>query len=563
MEVLLREIQEVGAGRAEARERDVAAREITIGCAADQLLQLLGEGIASRHAVIKLAQGRLVVSCTSSQRILLNGKETNGAPLEVGDRLELGGSHLLVAKPPAGFDAALEIRASKTSDPRKFEAAFRTDLDATWLSKRRAAWLIVLVVAAGTFVIPYLAARGGRAAARLPNWVPKDHAWSIGPLQAAHQYVAGGKCQACHAQLFEVVQDQACVQCHASVRAHVTAAHLALTSLGASQPCTTCHREHQDVPEAFLDRGDGRCIACHADAARTFGSLARASVTGFGEGRHPAVKPNLASTAGSPPGAVEGPLEQTNLRFSHALHLEDEGVAQENGGQALACSDCHRLATGGEHFEPITMATRCARCHKLTFDPSDPDRQLPHGKQPREIAQILLEYFSRKFTDPALADKSKGPARRIPGQPEDRGNGSGCDEPVYKCARRAAEDELKDQVTKRGCFLCHAFREQKARDLIERFTVEPIHLTDPDYYPAARFPHDRHLVVRGAAGDAACLTCHPARSSKVSADVLVPTLNVCEGCHSDRPVPNQIEVKCVSCHDYHPHGPTGTLAKLP
>jgi predicted CXXCH cytochrome family protein len=62
-------------------------------------------------------------------------------------------------------------------------------------------------------------------------------------------------------------------------------------------------------------------------------------------------------------------------------------------------------------------------------------------------------------------------------------------------------------------------------------------------------------------GDMACKQCHAADQSSVSSDLLIPDLDNCLGCHSDRPVADRVAISCVDCHSYHPYssGYTGTI----
>lgn len=218
---------------------------------------------------------------------------------------------------------------------------------------------------------------------------------------------------------------------------------------------------------------------------------------------------------------------------------------------ALGCVDCHTLAPDGEHFVPITMARSCASCHPLSFDPNAPTRQLPHGK-PLEAMYVIEDYFARKFSDPTLPVVRTTQARRLPDREKDAALPvDTCSGPSYLCAQRRAAAEIENQFAGRGCVSCHTVSDSHAKDIHDRFQVMPIRLTR-DYFSQARFSHKAHAIQKDLTGDAACLSCHDARLSKLSSDVMIPDIKKCLECHGDRNVPGRVTTQCVSCHIYHP-----------
>ena len=244
--------------------------------------------------------------------------------------------------------------------------------------------------------------------------------------------------------------------------------------------------------------------------------------------------------------ALDKAVEQSNLKFSHTQHLDPDRVLRRGDSQPLNCADCHRLEPDGEHFEPITMENRCADCHELTFDPGAPDRQLPHGK-PREVVLTLQDYFTRKFSDPN-AGRSTRERRRLPGHEEEEQTCTGA---PFDCAMRSAHAEIENQFTRRGCVGCHVVVDTQSESDFDRFQVYPIRFAR-DYFPAGRFDHRSHQIQGKLTGDAACLSCHKAKESQDSKDLMLPAMGKCEECHGDRPAVERVAVQCVSCHSYHP-----------
>lgn len=244
---------------------------------------------------------------------------------------------------------------------------------------------------------------------------------------------------------------------------------------------------------------------------------------------------------------VAGAREQSNLKFSHAQHLDPEHVTRLNGGGALGCADCHTLSADGEHFIPITMQRSCAACHELTFDPKAPERQLPHGR-PRDAILLIQDYFVRQAVDPtAAADGFQ--RRRLPGQ---QAEAPPCTEAPLVCATRRAQDEIEHQfTTTRGCAECHEVTDLHSADVLERFRITPVRLTR-DYFAQVHFSHRMHAVQQDKTGDDACVSCHAVRKSNSSADLFIPDLPKCLECHTEGAVADRVTLQCTSCHSYHP-----------
>jgi hypothetical protein len=429
MEALLRQCKDGPDGATEYTDTEVSADELSLGSSADCTVQLLGEAVAPEHAVIRSAAGRISLACRSGQRVLLNGTPTAGSPLKVGDKLELGGHRLQLVEPPMGFELALEIRQDPNVSASSFERAFRTDLSETWLSRRRAAWTLVLLALLGAFVIPLATIYLHRAGRTTPPAVVDDTFWTAGPLSPAHELATGKRCDGCHEALFVHVRDSACRDCHKTVGDHVAAPRLAQTQLTA-QRCAECHQEHNQSGANVVIRSNGLCTDCHAHPERKFQALGRKAVTGFDAKQHPPFTVDLLKPAYSTPGAIaqikwqamrepiQQAQEQSNLNFSHAKHLEATRVRKPGNNAPLGCADCHVLGADGEHFIPITMQSSCISCHELTFDSAAPNRQLPHGK-PRDAMLLIQDYYARLVIDPhppAAATDNAFQRRRLPGQ---------------------------------------------------------------------------------------------------------------------------------------------------
>jgi len=585
MDVLLRNVRPRPNGTVDFLDTAVVCSAITIGSAANSTIQLLGRSVGTAHAVIATAGAGFKITCRHRHRVTVNGEFCVTRNLAAGDKIEVGGHHLTIIQPPAGFDCAIEVRTNSQIGASQFEAAFATDLDNTWLSKRSASWLLIAFTVSFMLAIPLWTISLHRHGSMTPRGLPDDASWSSGPLSRVHAQATRDKCAACHQTLFVQVQDNACRECHKTTHDHVSAELRESTKVG-QQRCGECHREHYGAEAQLIADDDAMCVACHAHADEKFASLHVQNVAGFAPQEHAAFTVSLQKLADtSADGIVNqqwiryrvslaGAHEQSNLKFSHAQHLDATKVTSVTTGQALGCGDCHLPTDDGEGFLPITMNNSCSMCHQLTFDFSAPNRQLPHGK-PADAILMIEDYFARKFSDPAPATTSKA-TRRTPDVDRDPSRNRDvdiCNASAVICARQRARAEVENQFIGRGCVSCHVVLDTGSPDVHERFQVTPVRLGS-DYFPDVRFNHKIHRIQGTLTGDAACEACHRARKSSEAKDLLLPELDRCLRCHrdkesskrsapttpvsaadvllSDREKDKFVTLQCISCHLYHP-----------
>ncbi len=557
MQTLLRNLRRGTDGIPELQDTEIAGEAISIGAAPDCHIQLLGADIAPRHATLRQAGTVTSLVCRRGCRVVVGGRSVASAKLTHGDVVEIGTHRLTIAAPPAGFDLAVEIEAGADVPTSEFERAFRTDLQQTWLSRRRASWLLAVLVPILAFAVPLGVVFLERGEGHAPRWLPRDSFWSTGELVPAHAQTAGDDCRVCHRQLFRHVQDGDCRECHELIGDHIAAAHADLRGLGPTQRCAQCHREHDASGGSLTVMSDALCTGCHADPQVDFRAVGLAAVARFHAGDHPAFKATLLRPKGpAGPGtvpewqslrtAVAGATETTNLSFSHQQHLDVEKVQRQSDGQPLGCGDCHRAEPGGEHFAPVSMAGVCSGCHELSFDEDAPRRQLPHGR-PQDAILMMQDYFTRRYTDPAAREEQFVRRRRPDRQPA----AAECTDTPIVCARQRAAREIDTQFTRRGCVSCHAVDDTRAADIRERYFVRPVRLVH-DYFTNTRFNHRAHSIHGDLRGDDACAACHRARDSRSSEDLLLPDLDDCLECHSDRPALDRVALGCTSCHSFHP-----------
>jgi predicted CXXCH cytochrome family protein len=559
MDILLREVRSGARSFEEQQDTEVSATELTLGAAPDQMIQLIGSGIAPKHAVLRQSGTNLVLQCRRGCRVTFGGRDVRKATLTTGDSVSLGGHTLTLFEPPPGFDVAIELRVADAAADAAYQSAYRTSLEQTWLGKRASSWtLLAVVLAAGLLVPLALLTWHGDRSATAWQVLPTDQLWSTGPLLPAHAVAIGNDCSACHTKLFQRVQDQQCLTCHATTHDHL---HADLSAALDYQPprCAACHREHH-APPALVITADRLCTDCHADPGRFAPHAELDVVTGFSMTTHAPFVAHLLKPVVREGGTgllfdwriVREPaatgVEASNLKFPHDVHLDPARVRKLNDDSVLGCIDCHRLSADREHFEPVTMDRHCRACHELKFDPSEPERELPHG-QPVEVVLALEGHFMRKFGNPQLAAEPP-PRRRVPNRDDTRDR---CTDGVFQCASRATLSEAVNQFTRRGCVTCHVVEDSGRAEIYTRFQVHPVRLVT-DYFPSARFDHQKHLTQRDVRGDAACLSCHPADVATTSAELLIPDIDNCVACHADQRHrgADRVVLNCVNCHDYHP-----------
>jgi hypothetical protein len=541
--------------QAEYRQVVLKARRLTIGRAADRHVQLDHAEVSSRHAIVYSVLGRLRVRAIGAGTVIVNGERCRNAWLRTGDVMTLGVARLTVEQQRAGGVIVLRLNDPHALSTKKIEAANDLSLKEAGLNPRRWSWLLVMGLLCIGFLSPFAGAiiSPFRAALRAAPLVPSDALWLPGPLHDRHRAV-GDDCNVCHTKPFERVANAACVKCHRSVQHHV-AARSPDAVLFAGSRCTDCHLEH-DAQKSLVDRSPVGCVACHAELKSLKPDTRLLNVNDFSR-THPDFELSVLSPVRSndelvwrpvaiPAAARDAARQESNLIFSHQVHLDSKGIDSPKGRQKLACNNCHQPDAGGRFMQPIRMETHCSGCHTLQFDEADPGATVPHGDVPR-MFKALEEHFSRAFLDPAIGGTvpSKG-APRLPGNEqkilthdEQRRALAWADSQSMAVARELLE--------KRVCVECHKITRNPLRaEGPERWRVEPVRLTER-WFPRARFSHAAH-------GTSACSTCHhDVESDDDSATIEMPSISVCRDCHGDDDR-RKASSTCIMCHDFHNAG---------
>jgi hypothetical protein len=232
--------------------------------------------------------------------------------------------------------------------------------------------------------------------------------------------------------------------------------------------------------------------------------------------------------------------DRSNLKFDHAVHLDEEGIVTPDGRRVVECVDCHVPEPGGARMTPIAMDENCSVCHALTFDADDPDREVPHG-DPEGVVQVLIEYYSARL----LGDDPDAGRQRIrrPGRALTRADRDKAAAEAKIRAMQIAEDLFE----RRACVNCHEVSDSGNAQMPWR--VEPVRLTE-SFFPHANFSHAAHDTEVTS-----CDGCHDASSSDSSHDVLIPGIETCRDCHGSgsatRNSSSQTASACIMCHSFH------------
>jgi hypothetical protein len=206
----------------------------------------------------------------------------------------------------------------------------------------------------------------------------------------------------------------------------------------------------------------------------------------------------------------------------------------------LACASCHLPDASGTRMQPVDFETMCQRCHALTFDVTEPERQVPHAKI-QEIINTLDEFYARRALEGEIKDPTAPPnlrTRRRPGQPvtpEIR-------QEALSFARDKSRTVAESLFTGRACTVCHAVSPGRAAD--EPWMVAPVRVAGV-WFPKSVFDHGSHTTM-------ACDGCHKAETSTAATDVLLPDMESCRMCHAgEGGGHDKLSSGCIACHGYH------------
>ena len=566
MKILLRSID---SANAPATERSLEVAVLKIGRGADQDIVLGDLRLALAHAELLPQQGLLGTTVRLQVRdrlsVKVNGTPQVSATLKSGDVLNFGRYSLTVGNSRDDFDLVLTLqqRLAAHEERSARKAAFKTTLTDTAWSRRRLSWLLFTLLILTTLALPLLRyfqqppAQWSAERTLLPaRQLKPDILWNSGPLSNAHQALTAD-CGVCHQQPFVQVRDDSCKGCHADLREHAGSLKVTAQPPFAEQRCTDCHREHNGA-QGLIPTANAACTVCHADPSQLPGKPGLPTAD-FSKS-HPEFLLKLArksAVGANPPfvwtearqGTPDALHEDTGLKFPHDVHLLKQGIDAPESRRKLVCNSCHAPNADRSGFLPVQMQPHCADCHRLDFDPQQPQRLLPHGDVDA-AAQTVRDHYARLALAGGVLSAGAPAAvsaRRRPGEmlPAERAKAA------LAWADAEAQKTLIDVFEKRSCALCHS---------VERLNGEPLHwqiaavAAQLPAFSALVFPHGAHQTET-------CASCHASADSKHSEEVLLPDITRCRDCHGDTGALVETAASCQSCHVYHLHpgAPAQTL----
>ena len=491
----------------------VRGNVLRIGRGTNAHLRSESPAVALEHADIEATDEGFFVSDAGSVtgtyvdgRAVERARLVKGSVVEIGDlRIEVKtadpGKPLFVAvssataQPTLAAEPAAPVESEPVAQPATGGRALRlkkTDFAAAYRLRRpyftKISAIAIVVIAALVFVAKVTEPQNRRAF--MPGGVSSAHARA---RDATGRSVAN-RCDACH-EPWRGVSDRKCSACHAK------APHSEVQA--AAPTCADCHPEHRGATR-LAAMPDTRCVGCHGNllAHVQWGVQPHipAKITSFGVD-HPDFR---------------FPADPDDLRFNHALHL------RLTTGPHLTCTTCHAMR--GPRPAAITFSADCQSCHRLTFDSRFPTAEVPHGIGVDAVyGAIIAAYSNHREVLARSAAERREMLRSMPPTPE---------------ATRALV--AAEQVIKTKCALCHDV--QRSASAVS--VVKPVIRTQ--WLERVRFDHQRHQTVD-------CQSCHDqARSSKRTADVLLPSRHKCEPCHAATKGGAATASTCVTCHEYHP-----------
>jgi predicted CXXCH cytochrome family protein len=569
MTFLVRQISRTADGREIIRPYSYSAGTIFVGRDAACEIHIADLAAGLRHASITaLDSGHIEIASTGGLGFGVDGRTVKKVRIDPANGGELRfGSHVLkIAREDGIVTIAAEREAEMPGPGIDDEAAGLFTLRGLLPGRRISAWAFLILILAAFLAWPIHSFYQHQTAERDSAPFRADTFWSSGKLSTAHASLENN-CKACHTEAFVAVQDLSCASCHKDVHNHADPTRLKtakgpldwdrtlLRDIGLkfNRPagrCVECHTEHEGAGP-MQATSQQFCTACHADMNTRLIGTKISNAEDFGTA-HPQFKPLVATAAGLPPtmqriSLDKKPADDSGLKFPHDMHLSrSNGVARmaqrlgsEYGfGSTLTCNDCHTNTADGVRFFPVTMEKNCAMCHSLGLEKiGDTVRTLRHGDPKLVVADIRAFYGSGgpfRAKSPPVIEGRRRPGDFAVSRPYFAYFGS------VNYGR--ADGAVRAIFSKGGmCYDCHTISAPPAGS--DNWGVQAVHQS-MRYMQKGWFDHGAHKTET-------CASCHKAGVSSQAADLLLPGIATCRGCHGGEASRADVPSRCAMCHSYH------------
>ena len=237
----------------------------------------------------------------------------------------------------------------------------------------------------------------------MAHWVVSPEPFASGPVSPSHA-AFGQKCNTCHTGVggiyFRPVTEKACLGCHDAPPHHADKVLFTPT-------CGSCHQEHRSRAE-LIEVRDQACVECHASLKTKSGTTELLNASAFVGNKHPEFYSNRG-----------GYSDPSKIKFNHQVHIAlggcdschaaaglTEATAKDSagkGGIATLRPGTAVNAIRGAYMLPIKFDDHCATCHadKLEFDKSILE-SVPHTTPAAIHAEIMKHAAGKEAQVAAL-----------------------------------------------------------------------------------------------------------------------------------------------------------------
>ncbi len=521
-------------GSKESSVQEIEKNEVLIGRGTSSDILLLGKLVSLNHAQLTIGykggdKGLLIQDLDSLSGVFVNDTLVSKSALKSGDRVKVGASTFTVFFED-GYWGFFEERSDDVEEEETEVIVAAQEKRLRFQSFLPSMTVLSSLLAVGVFLLYFVA----------PFLDTNVTSWNSGPISNAHKIIESD-CAQCHASGFTQVRDQECMSCHKmSDHAH------SMEALLEQHPdmdarCAECHMEHNGDAGIIAEESK-LCVGCHGDINSLLAETDMPNIESFAA--HTEFRVSLTEAdGGQKKVSISDPTlkDPTPLKLNHKIHLEPD-LAGKDGLVTLECMDCHEMDKAQDLIKPISFEAHCADCHSLEFDERLAGNSVPHGDAEVVYNYLYAEYAKLYLEKEGVEEPSSGSRRRRkPGQAVKRGQEISFTRDSVVDQARETEEAI---FTRSACQLCHMVEELPepgARG--NRFQVLKPNVPD-NWMPDAIFDHGAHQEVT-------CESCHNARESEETSDVLLPGKENCYQCHDQFGSEGMVKSDCVTCHSYH------------